>query len=252
MRAISLGWGVQSFGLAAMSALGELPPVDVAIHADTTHESELTYAFEKTWTPWLQERGVKVVVVRAENTDYVEPIDGSFAVPMPVFSNKPEGDDGRLRRRCTQDWKIDPIRRWLQANRDGEQVDLLIGYTLDESTRAKDSDVGYVTNRFPFLFDLPMRRWEVGKWLTAHGLPIPPRSACVFCPNQGTERWRALAPGDFQKAVAVDEVIRHARSPYSLFLHRSRIPLRQVDLRSEQEKGQLDMFEDGCFEHCGL
>jgi hypothetical protein len=32
--AISLGWGVQSFTLAAMVALGELPPVDVAIHAD--------------------------------------------------------------------------------------------------------------------------------------------------------------------------------------------------------------------------
>ena len=33
MKIISLGWGVQSFTLAAMVALGELEPVDFAIHA---------------------------------------------------------------------------------------------------------------------------------------------------------------------------------------------------------------------------
>ena len=42
MIAISLGWGTQSFALAAMSALGELPPVDVAIHADTGYERAAT------------------------------------------------------------------------------------------------------------------------------------------------------------------------------------------------------------------
>ena len=41
MRVISLGWGVQSFTLAAMVALGELEPIDAAIHADTTHDSVL-------------------------------------------------------------------------------------------------------------------------------------------------------------------------------------------------------------------
>jgi len=39
MKSLSLGWGVQSFTLAAMVALGDLEPVDVAIHADTTHEA---------------------------------------------------------------------------------------------------------------------------------------------------------------------------------------------------------------------
>lgn len=43
--AISLGWGVQSWTLAAMSALNELPRVDAAIHADTTHERGATYLF---------------------------------------------------------------------------------------------------------------------------------------------------------------------------------------------------------------
>ena len=67
MKIISLGWGVQSFTLAAMVALGELEPVDFAIHADTTHESALTYEFASRWTPWLQKRGVVVVVVVASH-----------------------------------------------------------------------------------------------------------------------------------------------------------------------------------------
>ena len=32
MKVISLGWGVQSFTLAAMVALKELPPVDYAVY----------------------------------------------------------------------------------------------------------------------------------------------------------------------------------------------------------------------------
>ena len=63
MKIISLGWGVQSWTLAAMVALGELPPVDFAIHSDTTWERASTYEFARQWTPWLEERGVKVVTV---------------------------------------------------------------------------------------------------------------------------------------------------------------------------------------------
>ena len=63
LKVISLGWGVQSWVLAAMSALGELPKVDYAIHSDTQWEYEGTYKFAKEWTPWLEERGVKVATV---------------------------------------------------------------------------------------------------------------------------------------------------------------------------------------------
>lgn len=63
MKIISLGWGIQSFTLAAMSALGEIEKVDLAINADTTHERQATYEFAKRWTPWLQEHGLNVVTV---------------------------------------------------------------------------------------------------------------------------------------------------------------------------------------------
>lgn len=67
MKILSLGWGVQSFTLAAMSALGELEPIDAAIHSDTGYESQLTYEFAKRWTGWLEDHGVKVVTVHGTN-----------------------------------------------------------------------------------------------------------------------------------------------------------------------------------------
>lgn len=64
MKIISLGWGIQSFTLAAMSALGDLEKVDYAVHSDTTHERSATYEFAIKWTGWLVEKGIKVVTVR--------------------------------------------------------------------------------------------------------------------------------------------------------------------------------------------
>jgi len=40
-----------------MSALGVLPPVDAAVHADTGHERRETYEFAERWTSWLEALG---------------------------------------------------------------------------------------------------------------------------------------------------------------------------------------------------
>ena len=111
---LSLGWGVQSFTLAAMVALGELPPVDLAIHADTTHEATGTYAHAQKWTPWLGEHGVKVVTVTADNTEVVRAWANSRSVMIPAFTLAPDDSHGQVRRQCTHDWKLTPIRRYLR------------------------------------------------------------------------------------------------------------------------------------------
>jgi len=210
MRVLSLGWGVQSFTLAAMSALDVLPKLDVAIHSDTTFEHQATYAFAQTWRPWLEQHGVKVVVVsdtvqaRRVMTDKTD---------IPAFTiNQNTGSYGQLRRQCTGRLKIQPIRRFIRAVQKGCQINSLelrfvaawtfrvpifeylrvsaavepfaqvekwLGISLDEVERAKDSDVKYIVNRFPLL-EKRMTRADCVAWLEAHGLPVPPKSSCVF------------------------------------------------------------------------
>lgn len=52
-----------------MVALKKLPPIEAAIHSDTTHEAEGTYRHAEKWTPWLEERGVRVVTVKPPNAE---------------------------------------------------------------------------------------------------------------------------------------------------------------------------------------
>ena len=94
LKVISLGWRVQSWTLAAMVALEELPPVDYAVHSDTTHEAAGTYAHAAKWTPWLEERGVKVVTVTANRPDVVRE-DWSNSVLIPGFTTDRESGEAR-------------------------------------------------------------------------------------------------------------------------------------------------------------
>jgi 3'-phosphoadenosine 5'-phosphosulfate sulfotransferase (PAPS reductase)/FAD synthetase len=250
MKIISLGWGVQSFTMAAMVALGELEPVDFAIHADTTHEFSGTYAFASKWTPWLEERGVTVVTVRDAPEGTADKWGGVF---IPSFTQAISKDGGQLRRQCTIRWKIYPIRRYIQAHRNHQPVEQWIGISLDEYQRMRDSDVKYITNRYP-LIERKMTRADCEKWLLSHGLEIPPRSACTFCPFHNTAEWRNIkaSPVDWQEAIGVDRAIRKARPPYDLFVHPSRKPLEDVDLRTQEEKGQMSLWDNECTGICGI
>lgn len=63
IKVISLGWGVQSFTLLAMVAEGELPMIDVAIHADTHYERSLTYKLQKKYIPIFKNKGIRIELV---------------------------------------------------------------------------------------------------------------------------------------------------------------------------------------------
>lgn len=257
MKIISLGWGVQSFALAAMSALGVLPPVDAAVHADTTHERSETYAFAERWTPWLEARGVKVVTVWGRRTGSVEKWH-TKGVMIPAYTTYDDGTpSGVLRRQCTHDWKIAPIRHWLQKHRDGQKVEQWLGITLDEVQRMKPSRVKYIVNRHPFIdmLDHPWRRGEVIQWLHDNDLDIPVKSSCTFCPYHDNATWREMqlsGNGDWTNAVKVDKTIRNKRPGYTAYVARQRQPLEDIDFRSEEEHGQLSLWDEECDGYCFL
>ena len=87
-------------------------------------------------------------------------------------------------------WKVQPLRRWLQANREKRPVEQWLGISMDEWQRAKDSDVKYVTNRFPLL-ELKMTRNDCGNYLERHGIEVPAnRLACSARSTTSGPGWR--------------------------------------------------------------
>ena len=115
LKILSLGWGVQSWTLAAMAGMGEIPMPDYAIHADTTHELSATYAHAEKYTPWLEEHGVKVITVQNPKPEATRE-DWAGGILIPAYARQHETSElGIARRMCTNHWKIQPIRQFIRT-----------------------------------------------------------------------------------------------------------------------------------------
>ena len=258
---LSLGWDVQSFTLAAMFALGELPPINLAIHADTGHEAQGTYDHARKWTPWLEKRGLSVVTVQPTDNRVIR-TDWSGSVMIPAFTaSRDDESSGHIRRQCTGDWKISPSRRYVRSLLGRGQpalgaVRCIMGISLDEWTRMRTADVAYIENSYP-LVDMRMTRMDCITWLESHSLDTPPKSACTFCPYHNRAQWQAMKREggfDWEDALEKDKAIRNSRQGFDLYVHSSRLPLEKAvripeDVGAQQLELDMEMPCDGgvCF-----
>jgi hypothetical protein len=136
-----------------------------------------------------------------------------------------------------------------------------IGISLDEMARMKPSRDPWLRSRWP-LIEKEMSRHDCKRWMTAHNFPEPPRSACVYCPHHSNSEWRRLRdsePAEFEKAVQFEKGVQreklHSQNFNSTpFLHRSCVPLDQVDLSTDEDRGQgiLAGFNAECEGMCGV
>jgi hypothetical protein len=293
---ISLGAGVQSTALALMLANGDLdldPVVAVSIHkrkagairsqlgggppcldglerprvaifADTQWEPAATYAHLDRLTDALAAapHPIEVRRITAGNIreDAVGRATGERArfanLPLYITGGKGKSPEGKLRRQCTREYKIDPIRRELRALGHGPKapVATLIGISIDEVQRVKPGD-GWEHRAHP-LVEHRLSRHDLELYLERHGWGRVPKSACIGCPFHGDKAWRDLrdnSPAEWEDAVEFDAAIR--RLPMlegDAYLHRSLKPLADVDLTTREDLGQLDLFADECEGMCGV
>jgi hypothetical protein len=267
MSIISLGAGVQSSTMALMAAHGKITPMpDAAIFADTGAEPQKVYA----WLNWLEQQ-LPFPVYRVGPGDLRETIINAMRGAGRMDGRPPfyTLSGGMIRRQCTVDFKIDPIRRKVRellglkrAQRGPAHIAAVqwIGISTDEAQRMKPSQHGYIEHRWP-LIEAGMRRADCLSWMAEHGYPRPSKSACTFCPYHDDAMWadmKANDPESWADAVAVDEAIRAGmpgpKRPHGdgWYLHRSRIPLAEVDLRTAEDAGQIDMFGNECEGMCGV
>jgi hypothetical protein len=183
LRVLSLGAGVQSSTCLLMSLAGELPRLDAAVFADTGWEPGAVYAHLDRLEAAATAGGVRVYRVSAGNLrrDALDPAH-HFA-SLPLYVRRPDGKRGMIRRQCTREYKLTPIRRkvralWEQAGR--PLVEQWLGISADEVHRMRDSDVRYIRLRY-VLVERGLTRADCQRWLAEHGWPGVPRSSCVGC-----------------------------------------------------------------------
>lgn len=271
MNIISLGAGVQSSTMALMAAHGEITPMpDAAIFADTQAEPKAVYE----WLDWL-EKQLPFPVYRVTKgnlwTESIRPRVSKkngktyFKFYAPTYTLMPNGDKGMLPRKCTTDFKLVPIyqflRKYAQVPRGCKTVMVRswIGISTDEASRMKPSKEPWAENVFP-LIEHGISRRDCLIWMSAKGYPTPGKSACIFCPYHNDAMWqdmKANQPQEFAKAVQFERDLEvkttalvHLKSKE--FLHSSRVPLDQVDFSTDEDRGQLNLFNNECEGMCGV
>ena len=245
MKVLSWGCGVQSTTLAVMSALGNLPKLDAVINADTGWERALTYEARDFYTEWLRERGMRVEIVTGGNVRDEGAI-GHLHIPFWTSGGGP------LQRQCTNHFKIVPVKHCIRKmlgfdpskspHPKPNSVEMWIGFSLDEWTRIKESRVKFITHVWP-LVEKQMTRQHCKDYLVSHGLPVPPKSACIGCPYRQASEWlvmRDTAPDEFAEAVAFDESNRHNplavrgdNSADELYVYKGGVALADADLETD-------------------
>ncbi len=258
LRILSHGGGVQTSTLLFMAARGDIEPFDAAIISDTDDETQevwdyLDYASKLSNTPIIRASGGSILdhARRAKG----EP-DGKRVVTLPYYL----AAGGQMQRTCTKTLKIDPVTREIrtllgltkgQRVPKGVRVEVVIGISTDEKWRAGGFPAEPWQQVRYTLLERDMSFGSCLRWLEDRQYRKPPRSRCRVCPFRSNESWRALSASDFEHACCFDDALREGGTPPrgydSLpYLHRERIPLRQVDLT------QQDSFvEEDCMGACG-
>ncbi len=254
INVLSLGWGVQSVALALMAVNGELGRIDFAIFADTNFENEKTKEYIKKYKLYFICKGLRIVTVKnnGSNHQIYKKINKGFQVQIPAFTfNKENNVNGQIRRQCTYYWKIAPIRRYLQSIRSGKKINMFLGISLDEFLRMKDSNVKYINNVYP-LVENRLSRNDCVNYIKKNNLDIPSKSSCWFCPFKSLSEWRNSSDKEFQKAISLEKQIKNLKPPYDLYLTNKRKNLNEIDFRSQEQKGQLSLFDNECLGICGI
>lgn len=278
---LSLGGGVQSSVMLMMAIHGELERPDHVLFADTGWDGERTMEHVSWCERQCKRDGIPFHRVTAgniredmmiartadsgENRKAADRVGraGRYAT-MPLFVDTGNAVEGRIRRQCTAEYKLAPLRakqRELLGYKPHQRIppascEVWIGISTDEVRRAAPSRDRWVDNVFPLIDPLKMSRSDCQAWWEAH---YPHRrlgkSSCLGCPNKSNREWAALkreSPDEFAQVVEFDAAIRLATGMRGKsYLHRSLRPIDEVPLGEGQDT--LDL-EDAvyCSGGCGL
>jgi hypothetical protein len=287
---LNLGAGVQSTALTLLAMQGRLigedgAPIkfDCAIFADTQEEPVDPGHSVYAHLEWI--RGQVDFPIHSQSTgrlgdDLVSGVDGlgKRVACIPAFTQNSTGKIGKVQRQCTADYKITPIkkaiRRRLLGLDKGKRVpnDVMvhhyIGISLDESgrmikakKRQAENPIWWETYHYPLIQQLQWTRGDCRRFLEPLVPHRVPRSACVFCPFHDNDEWKSIkARGgqDWARAVEVDRALRvngnvvNRNMDQQMFLHRSCVPLEDIDFDSKPAMAQDDLPMAGeCEGMCG-
>lgn len=267
INVLSHGAGVQTSCMVAMCLEGDLPKPDLIVFADPKWELKATYEYLKDLKKKIEQAGIPFVI-ESKGDIYKDTMESALTgkrAPSMPFYTKEGKDNGMVQRQCTNDYKIEVVKKAVRnylglkpRQRLTNKVIMWKGITLDEIERVRVSGERMIEFKYP-LIEKNMDRQDCINWLRENGYGVPPKSSCVGCPFHSRQTWVDIYlnyPDEFQKAVELDKAIRnHKLFRSELYLHVDRIPLEEAVKR---DANQVDLFYDydgfrnDCQGYCGV
>jgi hypothetical protein len=246
----SHGGGVQSNALVALIIQGVIPKPDFALIADTGRESSYTWSYlERYVQPAANAIGMKIHIVPHTfegkgKYNYVDLFGGAEKKTLLIPAHSTiNGDTSMLRGFCSNEWKRDPVRRYLREH-GIKRADQYIGFSIDEMERCRTWVEKAPWRQVYPLIKLRLSRGDCISIVEKMGWPTPPRSACFMCPYHTDFEWNHMKinqPEDFARAVKFEQEIKKSKDEH-VWLHKSAKPLDTIDFSDPE----ADLFAKPC------
>lgn len=225
VRAFSFGGGQQSVAALVLASQGRIDfPVFLFANVGNDSEQPETLRYiEEYAKPFAAQHGIDLVELsrvgqagprRGQTRTLLADLErpDSKSIPIPVRM----AGAGPGTRQCTDRFKIKVIADELARRGATEEQPAVvgIGISLDEIHRANNrTRIPHEQVVYPLL-ELGLRRTDCQRIITAAGLPVPPKSACWFCPMKRPAEWHELRrnqPDLFDHACALEDQLVERR-----------------------------------------
>lgn len=225
-QVLNYGGGTQTAAMCVLVCEGILPRPDRIVIADTGREVQSTWDYlNEHMQPYLGIHGLKVEIA-PRSLASVDLYSHQGTMLMPIYT-----ETGKFTAYCSGEWKRTVVQRYLRSIGITSATSW-IGFAMDESRRIKGYGKKPWKTRYP-LTELMLTTHNCKAIIGKAGFPLPKKSRCLMCPHQWNSEWRELrdqSPDEFEKACKIDEQIREDDSEGAIYLHSSRIPLRDAEI----------------------
>lgn len=248
---VACGLGKNSSAmLLGLYEKGEKP--DAILFADTGGEHPYTYEFLGVLRDWCKTVGFPDILTVKYHSNLDDSLEEE-CLRLEVLPAKAYGFSS-----CSLKWKKEPQDRWARNSpkvkevwSQGGKVIKLLGVHAGELRRVRASNDDRYVNRYP-LVEWGWGEQECVEAFTRHGLPVPGKSSCWFCPSKKKKEVLELAtqyPDLLARAIEMEEMSEHKRTTVKgLGRHWSWADLTSGAVLAEQVADEQAPLCEACFD----